>query len=260
MLAPKEMKARLTQVFSEPQATVLTDVVHSSYRDLVHTSDFNELKEIVRDLAAAQKRTELRVEELAAAQHRTELSVEELAAAQHRTELRVEELAAAQQRTELRVEELAAAQQRTEETVQHLDRSMQKLSQQVGGLSDRLGGDLEDVAYIVVHDVLGRELGWQVQPLARTWLQWNGAGQEIDLFGQAQDPARPDTTIWIVGEVKFNLTTKEVERFTRKVAKARSNLPGEVFPVCFCYRARPEVQQAVQAAGMRLVFSYGRMI
>jgi hypothetical protein len=218
MLAPKEMKARLTQVFNEPQATVLTDVIHSSYRDLVHSDDFNELKEIVRDLAAAQ------------------------------------------QRTELRVEELAAAQQRTENVVERLDRSMQKLSQQVGGLSDRLGGDLEDVAYIVVHDVLGRELGWRVQPLSRSTQKWNGAEQEIDLFGQVHDPARPDLSIWIVGEVKFNLTMKEVERFTRKVAKARRYLAGEVFPVCFCYRARPEVQQAVQAAGMRLVFSYGRMI
>jgi hypothetical protein len=218
MLAPKEMKARLTQVFNEPQATVLTDVIHSSYRDLVHSDDFNELKEIVRDLAAAQ------------------------------------------QRTELRVEELAAAQQRTENVVERLDRSMQKLSRQVGGLSDRLGGDLEDVAYIVVHDVLGRELGWRVQPLSRSTQKWNGAEQEIDLFGQVQDPARPDLSIWIVGEVKFNLTMKEVERFTRKVAKARRYLAGEVFPVCFCYRARPEVQQAVQAAGMRLVFSYGRMI
>ena len=218
MLAPKEMKARLTQVFSEPQATVLTDVVHSSYRDLVHTSDFNELKEIVRDLAAAQ------------------------------------------QRTELRVEELAAAQQRTEETVQHLDRSLQKLSRQVGGLSDRLGGDLEDVAYIVVHDVLAREFGWKVQPLARSWQQWNGAKEEIDLFGQVYDPARPDLPIWIVGEVKFNLTMKEVERFTRKVARARKNVEGAVVPLCFCYRARPEVQEAVQTAGMRLVFSYGRII
>ena len=27
-----------------------------------------------------------------------------------------------------------------------------------------------------------------------------------------------------------------------------------------CYRARPEVQEAVQTAGMRLVFSYGRII
>ena len=204
MLAPKEMKARLTQVFSEPQATVLTDVVHSSYRDLVHTSDFNELKEIVRDLAAAQ--------------------------------------------------------QRTEETVQHLDRSLQKLSRQVGGLSDRLGGDLEDVAYIVVHDVLAREHGWKVRPLARSWQQWNGAKEEIDLFGQVYDPARPDLPIWIVGEVKFNLTMKEVERFARKVARARKNVEGEVVPLCFCYRARPEVQEAVQTAGMRLVFSYGRMV
>ena len=218
MLAPKEMKVRLTQVFSEPQATVLTDVVHSSYRDLVHTSDFNELKEIVRDLAAAQ------------------------------------------QRTELSVKELAAAQQRTEETVQHLDRSLQKLSRQVGGLSDRLGGDLEDVAYIVVHDVLAREYGWKVQPLARSWQQWNGAKEEIDLFGQVYDPARPDLPIWIVGEVKFNLTMKEVERFARKVARARKNVEGEVVPLCFCYRARPEVQEAVQTAGMRLVFSDGRMV
>ena len=232
MLAPTEMKARLSQVFNDSQAIVLTDVMQSSYRDLVHTNDFNELKELVRDLGTTQKRTELRVEELATAQ----------------------------QRTELRVEELATAQLRTEEVVQRLDRSLQKLSRQVGGLSDRLGGDLEDVAYIVVHDVLAREYGWKVQPLARSWQKWNGAREEIDLFGQVHDPTRPDLSIWIVGEVKFNLTVKEVERFARKVARARQHIEGEVFPLCFCYRARPEVQQAVQAADMRLVFSYGRMI
>jgi hypothetical protein len=71
---------------------------------------------------------------------------------------------------------------------------MQKLSQQVGGLSDRLGGDLEDVAYIVVHDVLGRELGWQratPQPehLAAVERRWN---RRSTCFGQAHDPARPD--------------------------------------------------------------------
>ena len=232
MLAPTEMKARLSQVFNDSQAIVLTDVMQSSYRDLVHTNDFNELKELVRDLGTTQKRTELRVEELATAQ----------------------------QRTELRVEELATAQLRTEEVVQRLDRSLQKLSRQVGGLSDRLGGDLEDVAYIVVHDVLAREYGWKVQPLARSWQKWNGAREEIDLFGQVHDPTRPDLSIWIVGEVKFNLTVKEVERFTRKVARARQHIEGEVFPLCFCYRARLIKDQAVQAADMRLVFSYGRMI
>jgi hypothetical protein len=45
----------------------------------VGRSEFNDLKEVVRDLAEAQKRTELRVEELAQAQMRTEVSVKALA-------------------------------------------------------------------------------------------------------------------------------------------------------------------------------------
>ena len=52
----------------------------------VRREDFDELRAAITDLAAAQKRTEQRVEELAAAQKRTEQRVEELAAAQKRTE------------------------------------------------------------------------------------------------------------------------------------------------------------------------------
>jgi len=77
--------------------------------------DFSELKGITKDLAQAQQRTELRVKELAQAQ----------------------------QRTELRVEELAQAQQRTE-------RELRMLARQVGGLSERLGGSLEDLSYDVL--------------------------------------------------------------------------------------------------------------
>ncbi len=203
-------------------------------------------------LAEAQQRTEQRVEELAAAQQRTEQRVEELAAAQQRTEQRVEELAAAQQRTEQRVEELAEAQQRTERAVAHLAR-------QVGGLSETVGGDIEDIAYIVLYDVLRREFGWQVGVLQRTWQTWDGEPEEVNVFGQATDLAHPDRTIWIVGEAKHNLTLKEVERFAQQVERARRNLVGELFPVCFCYRARPEVRERLQELGIRLVFSYGRM-
>ncbi len=46
----------------------------------------------------------------------------------------------------------------------------------------------------------------------------------------------------------------------RQVERARGHLSGEVFPVCFCYRARPEVQEAVQEAGIRLVFSSGKIV
>jgi len=55
--------------------------------------DFSELKEIVKDLAQAQKRTEGELEKL-------KVVVHELAQAQKRTEERVEELAQAQKKTE----------------------------------------------------------------------------------------------------------------------------------------------------------------
>jgi hypothetical protein len=224
MLAPLTLQRKLGREFTEPQATLLAEVIHDAYSDLVHTSDFNELKEIVRELAQAQFRTERRLEELAQAQFRTERRVEELTQAQSRTE-----------------------------------RSIEKLAQQVGGLSDRIGGDLEDSAYIVLFDLLKREFGWQVGELKRSWQRWDGQEEEVDIFGEARDPGRPDLRIWIVGETKFNLTLKDVKRFTQKVDRARQNLTGEVYPVCFCYRARPEVQQAVKEAGYHLVYSYGRM-
>ena len=193
--------------------------------------------------------------------------MERLAQAQARTAERMEELAQAQVRTEERVggleaamERLAQAQARTEEAQARTEKALQRLSRQVGGLSETIGGDLEDIAYIVLHDVLNRELGWQVEPLERVWKKWGKEPEEIDVFGRAKDPSRPEQVIWIVGEAKHNLTKREVERFARKVERARSHLEGELFPVCFCYRARPEVREAVQAAGLRLVFSYGKLV
>ncbi|WP_460193933.1 hypothetical protein [Thermosynechococcus sp. FA-CM-4201] len=86
---------------------------------MVKAKDFNELKSIVTDLAQAQKRTEERLEELAAAQKRTEERVDQLAAAQERTE-----------------------------------RAVKQLARQVSGLSEALGGSLEDLALEVVPEIL----------------------------------------------------------------------------------------------------------
>ena len=73
------LKKRLSSVFKAEQASVLTDVITDAYDDLVKTSDFNELKGIVKELAEAQKRTENKVEELAEAQKRTEDEIRRLA-------------------------------------------------------------------------------------------------------------------------------------------------------------------------------------
>ena len=288
------MLEQLASVFEEEQAQVLAAVIYDSYNDLVRRDDFSDLKVIVReiaetqqrtdqhlvDLAAAQQRTEQRVEELGEAQQRTEQRVGDLGEAQQRTEQRVEELgeaqqrteqrvgdlaeaqqrtAEAQQRTEQRVGDLAEAQQRTAEAQQRTEYAVQHLAREVGGLSNRMGGDLEDVAAIVIEDALTRELGWQVDELSRVWQTRDGAEEEIDVFGKAHDPSRPDTSVWIVGEVKFNLTMRDVERFSKLLERAAAHLDGEIVPVCFCYRIRPVVQEKVLEEGYRLVLSSGRM-
>ena len=144
--------------------------------------------------------------------------------------------------------------------VERLVIAIDALHKQVGGLSETVGGDIEDIAYIVLHEVLKREFGWQVSVLERSWQTWNGEPEEVNIFGTATDPVRPERKIWIVGEAKHNLTLREVERFIEQVRRARNHLVGEIFPVCFCYRARPEVQQAIRNAGIRLVFSYGKLV
>ncbi|MBI4531355.1 MAG: hypothetical protein HY709_07505, partial [Candidatus Latescibacteria bacterium] len=76
------IRAKLQQVFDERAAGVLTEildwVVTLRQDDGVRREDFSELKQVVAELAAAQARTEERVDRLAE-------RMEELAAAQART-------------------------------------------------------------------------------------------------------------------------------------------------------------------------------
>ena len=226
----------LRQTFDEQTANVLLSVLDKValqiYQAGVTREDFRELKQIVTELAAAQHRVEEQISELAEAQRRSE---ERLSGVEERVS-----------RLELAVERLVIA--------------IDALHKQVGGLSETVGGDIEDIAYIVLHEVLKREFGWQVSVLERSWQTWNGEPEEVNIFGTATDPVRPERKIWIVGEAKHNLTLREVERFIEQVRRARNHLVGEIFPVCFCYRARPEVQQAIRNAGIRLVFSYGKLV
>ena len=142
---------------------------------------------------------------------------------------------------------LAKAQAQTEAALQQLARQCETLV-----------CDIAEIAYIVLYDVLKREFGWEVGVLERTWQQWNGEPEEINIFGHATDPAQPQQTIWIVGEAKHNLTLREVEQFARQVERGRRYLVGEVYAVCFSYRARPEVRVRLKELGIPLLFSYGR--
>jgi predicted nuclease with TOPRIM domain len=226
------------------------------------------MEEALTRLIEAHARLEEAVVRLAEAQARTEERMARLEEAQARTEERLARVEESQRRLEEALARLAEAQAQAEERIARLERLMEQMTRQVGALSDVIGGDLEDAAYIVIHDTFTRELGWKVDVLERTFLRWDNHELEVDIMGRAYDPARPKYEIWIVGEAKHNITVGEVERFAKKLPLISEYLTrqGEekkerlIVPVCFCYRARPEVRERIYDLGFHLVFSYGRVI
>lgn len=64
MTTELELKEKLNRVFTVEQSGVLATVIHDTYNYSVRVSDFRELKEVVGELAEAQKRTETSVDAL----------------------------------------------------------------------------------------------------------------------------------------------------------------------------------------------------
>ncbi|WP_298976268.1 hypothetical protein [uncultured Thermosynechococcus sp.] len=247
------LEEKLRAAFPPEQAHLLAEVIREAYDDLVKAKDFNELKSIVADLAQAQKRTEERVDqltvtvaELAEAQKRTEERVAELAQAQKRTEERVEELAAAQKRTEERVDQLAAAQERTE-------RAVRQLARQVGGLSEALGGSLEDLALEVVPEILEYRWGMEIEFCDRDTLPLRNGEYEFDLVIRGQIHGEP---LLVLGEVKSNITESEVERFLNLVAQVTAT--EEIHPLFFGYRVERAAKELIRERGAVMVTTRGK--
>jgi hypothetical protein len=254
--------ARLGGVFEAPAAEALADVLDQVVlrRIEVTRQDFHELRDMVARLAEGQQALVEGQQALVEGQQALQDAVARLTEAQARTEERVGRLEEAQARTEERVGRLEEAMIRMTDVQISIREELRLLNDRFNGLSEKIGGMAEDDAYDMLPYILHREFGWDVGTLERSWQQWDGGLEEVDIFGQAVDPTRPGQTIWIVGEVKLNLTIRQVERFAKKVARARQHLIGEVFPVCFCYRARRPVQERLKELGIHLIFSYGRVI
>ena len=225
-----QIRNRLLEGFPEPQADLLAHVFVESHDELVTKAELNELTGVVKELAAAQNRTEQRVEELTAAQNRTEQRVEELAAAQNRTEQRVEQLAAAQNRTEQRVEELAAAQNRTEQRVEELAAAQNRTEQSIKKLTesqDRTQREVSDLTKTV-----DRLAAVQEKMLIR--LDMND-GRSFELFLRTHLPAylgrhmrkcRVISAEQLLDTVEDRLTDVEVDDLLRSDLVATAEVDG----------------------------------
>ena len=221
----------------------------------VTKKEFNELKEIVKDLGKT-------VKELAEAQKKTEQKVNELAEAQKKSEQRltrleqtVAELAEAQKKTEQRLNELAEAQKKTEAELKKLVGEHRKTRKQLGGLAHTVGYVLEDRAFVGLLPLLEREYGLKVlEPLKRDFVEIGpGKYLEVNILGKAVQDGKKFV---IIGECKTQLKKEDINKFLKTLNLLKDIFTEEIFPVLVTYQASPQVQNYVRQKGLKLYFSY----
>jgi len=239
----------------------------------VSIGDFSELKGIVKELAEAQKQSEIKlsrleekVEELAEAQKKTEERVNELAEAQKKTEERltrlegiVAELAEAQKQTEIRlarleakVEELAEAQRRTEEEIQKLAIGLNNLRGDVGGLARSFGYAFENEAYRMLPGALKEKYGIEItERLIRAEI----GDTEINILGLGR---RNGSEVVVVGEAKTRLERMEVfDEIEDKVKAVKAEYGDkEIVKVLVTHFATKRIQKVAKDNGIIVVQSF----
>jgi hypothetical protein len=220
-------KLEQVEPFLREVLIAVLEEIERQREETVTKKEFNELKEIVRELAEAQKRTEERVEELAEAQ----------------------------KRTEQRVEELAAAQKRTEEELHKLVVEHSKTREQLGGLSMTVGYILENEAMKALPRLLEEEFGLRVEGrLVRKFLvDVQGNPMEVNIVGEA---ARDGERYLLVGESKSQLSKGGVNEFLRKKLGRLPKAAGlEFFPVLVTHMVTaPDVVEYALSRGIKRVY------
>jgi len=251
---------------------MILEEIERHREDSVTKTEFNELKEIVRDishavkdLTLAQARTEQRLEELTLAQTRTEQRLEELTLAQTRTEQRLEELtlaqtalAQAQARTEQRLEELtlaqtalAQAQARTEQEIAKLSHGLNTTRSQVGGLSKSVSYALENEAFRKLPAYL--KTHHQLEITERFVRRFIG-GEEINLFAKA---TRQGQEVLIVGETVLKLDDRsKLRKLANHVNGVQQVFSQPIVPLLITHVVHPAILDLAQARGIVVVQSF----
>ena len=225
--------------------------------------EFNDLKEIVRDLAENLSKLTQKVDQLAEAQRKTEerlnqlaQRVDELAEAQRRTEERLNQLAEAQRKTEERLNQLAEAQRKTEERLALLIKEFRDMRRQFGDLSDSVGYGLEDRACKFLPKLLERDYGVKViGKLVQEFIFDPGSGKyiEVNIFGKG---TRDGESVVIIGEAKSRLSKNKVNEFIRDKVNKISKIYENVFPVLVIYvRSEPDTVEYAKSKGVAVYYS-----
>ncbi len=163
----------------------------------------------------------------------------------------VRELAEAQQGLAEAQQELAEAQKQTEW-------ALANLAKQVGGLSNALGGSLEDFACDLVPEILEKHWQMQITSAGPEEIVVSGHHREFDVVVRGTIAGKPVT---VLCEAKASVSPAEVKRFLRVVDKTRAAHPGDdIRPLFFGYKADRKARELIIEHGAAMVFSRGVMI
>ncbi len=276
----------LKQTMDPTAAEKIVDVIGSVYEELknsVTKTEFNELKEIVRDLAEAQKRTEIRVEELAVAQKNTEIRLEKLTESVDKLTERVDALAGRMDQLTERVDALAGRMDQLTERVDALAGRMDQLTERVdaltvnmsrlerkvedlvgemkvfkrelGGLSHTVGYRLEDEAMKSLPALLKQDHSITVKGrLIRDYVEISPKRYvELNIWGHG---LKDGTPVEIIGEAKSQLKKRDVDQFIQTIKNLEPVINRPIVPVVITYQTSPDVRQYVRSKEMILYFSY----
>jgi len=210
--------------------------IEKNVRETVKRSDFEELKSVVSDLvhavgdlAAAQKRTEERlnslterVEQLTEAQKRTEERLNSLAE-------RVEQLTEAQKRTEERLNSLAEAQKKTEERLNSLAERVEQLTEAQKRTEERLDSLTERVEQLTEAQKRTEErLDSLAEAQKKTEERLNSLAERVEQLAEAQK--RTEERLDSLAEAqkkteeRLNSLTERVEQLTEAQKRTEERL------------------------------------
>jgi len=248
-------------------------------QETVAKTEFNELKEIVRELSRSTKgllksqdRTDKSLKSLAESQDRTDKSLKSLAESQDRTDKSLKSLAESQDRTDKSLKSLAESQDRTDKSLKSLVKSHDRLAEsqkktevamadlakshkitrsQIGGLSKSMAYALENEAfrklpeYIKTHHQLIVK-----EKFVRKYIE----GHEINIFVKAE---RDGQDVLVVGETVLKLDDRskmgQLEK-NIKIVEKQHNLP--VVPLLITHFARPEILRKANEQGILVIQSF----
>lgn len=207
--APQELKEIFYLILEEME----------KLKDLVTKKEFNELKDIVKELAEAQKKTEQRLDSLT---------------------LKVEELAEPQKRTEIELQNLIGEHKETRRILR--------------GLTATVGYGLEDNIFPYLERFIQDELGFKIIDLGRKNIIYpDGKFDEINIYIEAE---KDDEKAYFIGECKVQPGKKDIKKFSDTLNRVRNFLNKKVYGFIVAYSIQPAVEEYLKKYYPEIKFYY----